>query len=356
MAAKETPTRELLLRVLKKALVAVDVSGITGIEQTKDFAFNDGVVVAYNDRVSISVPCPESKGLSLTCKAARLYGALQKVEEDELTLTTDENGDLTVKTDTTDMMVKSEPLEGDMSELLEGLALEKLKKKDWITLPGDFDQAVNMCLFSASKDVANVAYNCLHVSTDQVVSTDSWRISQYKFSTPAAEMDFLVPVRTAKELIGRELAEVQVGETRAWAHFRAADGVVFSVRILEIDFPDVEEFFQVAGKTISLPDGIGKGLFASLDFAEGVHQEDRVVTLQFEKGAVICVGKDDGGTIKRKVLAPGMLPPDNFKELVINPVFFLEICKNTTTMKVNKEGSRVLFKSGEFSHVMNLPE
>ncbi len=348
----EVSARNLLLRVLAKTKAAVDASGSTGIVQAQDFVFTGNRVVAYNDRLSISSPLPEDTGLLLTVKADRLYKTLQKLPEEDLEFGLGSEDNLSITSKSTKALIKAESLQGDLAELLDSLDLDGLKEKGWQDLPEGFDDAISLCLFSASPDEANVAYNCLRMLEDKIVSTDNWRISQYKFPAPAAPLDYLVPSAFAKELVGRGLVQVQAG--RAWAHFRDGDGLVLSVRTVDAPFPDCDKFFEVAGKTVELPAGIVKALDAVMVYAPGTEDEDRVAELHFKKGKVVCVAEDGAGRIERMVAAPGMQPPP-VNVLSINPVFFMTILEHVATMKVAKSGDRVLFKAGNFSHVMNLP-
>lgn len=366
----------VLLTVLDKARAAVDATGALDIDQAQDFIFMGDRVVAYNGHISISAPMPEDTGLALTVKAKKLYHILKNIPEDDLELGFGKDDNLLVTSESTKATIKADPLAGDLAELLDSLNLDALKEKDWQDLPEGFDDAIKLCLFSAGKDPANVAYNCLHMLTEQLVSTDNLRISRYVFLQPKAEMDFLMPIKAAEELVRHKVGQFNQGE--AWAHFRGSDGLVFSARIKNEDFPDCDEFFEFSGKTIELPPELSKALSAVLVFAPGEVDEDRVAQLHFKKGNVVCVAETwdskpwyeiyDGkvackgepikifmGRIERTVPAPGMQPPPNLTKLRINPVFFMEILQHVTTMKVGKGGTRVLFKAGNFAHVMNLP-
>ena len=86
---------------------------------------------------------------------------------------------------------------------------------------------------------------------DKIVSTDNWRISQYEFPKPKANMDFLLPKASAKELVGHKVGQVQQGEN--WVHFRNRDGLVFSARTIAVDFPECDRFFKLKGETVELP-------------------------------------------------------------------------------------------------------
>ncbi len=349
----ELSTRELLLHVLQSAIAAVDTSGATGIDQAQDFVFLDDQVITYNGLISISAPLPEDSGLSLSVKADRIYKTLQKMPDKDLEFGLGDDDNLLVTSKSTKVLLKSEPLEGDLAELLGSLNLNSLKEEDWESLPEGFDEGIALCLFGASMDKANVAYNCLRVQDHQISSTDNFRISRYTFPKAMAHMSFLVPCAHVKELTTRGLVEVQMQGT--WVHFRDSKGLVFSARTIDVDFPEVDKFFGMPGKSTKLPSEIVKALDAVTVFSPGDLVEDKVAELHFKKGKVVCIAEDGKGRIERTVAMPDAEPP-NISMLPINPVFFMEILKHTTTMKVAKGGERVLFKAGAFEHVMNLPE
>lgn len=349
----EGSMRELLLRVLAKTKAAVDITGVSKVEQAQDFVFNGNRVVAYNDRISISAPLPEDAG-QFTVDANRLYQTLQKLPDEELEWGVDGDGQMVIVSKTTKATLKAEPLEGHLAELLESLALESLEEHGWKTLPEGFDEAINLCMFSASTDEANAAYNCLHFLTGQIVTTDNWRVSRYLFPQPKAKMDFLVRLTQAEELVGRGLNQIQV--CQGWVHFRSKDGLVFSTRTMDVPFPECDLFFELSGKTITMPEGIVKALEAVEVFAPGQVNEKRKAELHFYKGKVVCVAEDGGGKIERTIAAPGMEPPPSIAKLTINPIFMMAILQSVATMKVAKGGRRVMFTAGNFAHVMNLPK
>ena len=131
--------------------------------------------------------------------------------------------------------------------------------------------------------------------------------------------------------------------------------MVFSARTIVVPFPECDKFFRLAGETVELPPALAEVLRATLVYAPGEYDEGRRAELHLKKDEVVCVAENNGERIEHTVPAPGMRPPPNIPKLHINPVFFRAILQRVTKMKVGKGGTRVLFRAGNFSHVMDLP-
>lgn len=348
-------SRQDFLSVLNKARVAVDQKGLIGLEQAQHFIIRDDRVITYNDRIAVSAPIGAKLGMELTVQADDLYKVLSDIPEEFVQMELDEDENLLVSSATTKSGMASMPLEGELLELVDSLKLDKLKRKDWQDLPKNFIEAIKLCGFSVSKDAANVAYSSIFVDNDGmgdgvVYSTDKWRISRYSFDEGAA-MTFLLPYDAAKELIKYSVVEIQ--QKGAWAHFRDKDGLVFSVRTVDVDFPDCEKYFEVKGEKMKLPSGLVKALEQILVFAPGEDLELREAEITFRKGKITIRSQNDRGWIERKITVPGLNVPKNMPSLVINPVFFVDILKHSTTMITGE--NRALFSAGNFEHVMVLP-
>lgn len=347
--------RSMLLDVLTKVKAAVDKSGSTGIEQAQHFIIDDNRVMAYNDRISISAPLKRKTGLHLTVQAEDLFKVVSDIAEDVIELSEDENGNLVVSSSSTNAWLSSLPLEGDLLDLVKSLKLDKIKEGDWQNIPEDFIEGLKLCGFSVSKDAANVAYSSIYVDSDgmgdaKIYSTDNFRISRYMFDTCDAAVTFLMQFESTQELSKYEFNQIQ--QSGAWVHFRGEDGLTFSARTVNADFPDCSKFFKVKGEKIKLPPEIAPALKQSLVFSPGEDVEQRSAYLQIKNNQVIVKSENSRGGIERSVSVPG-LKVKGFPKLQINPNFFLDILQRATSMTVSE--NRALFSSGNFEHVMVLP-
>lgn len=351
--------RVALLNVLKKVMAAVDKSGSTGIEQAQHFIINNDRVMAYNDLISISSPLKVETGIYLTVQAEDLFKVISDIAEDYVELIEDEKGNLIVSSTSTTAGMSSLPLEGDLLDLVKSLKLDKIKEKDWQDIPEDFIEGLKLCSFSVSKDAANIAYSSIYVDSDgmgdaRIYSTDNFRISRYKFDNCSAAMTFLMPFKCVQELVRYEFEQVvQQPQPGVWVHFRDPDGLTFSARTANADFPDCNSFLKVKGEKIILPPEIAPALKQSLVFSPGEDVEQHSAYLLFENNRVIVKSENQRGWIERSVSVPKLKMPKGFPRLQINPNFFLDILQRATTMVISE--NRALFSSGNFDHVMVLP-
>jgi len=347
-----TIERELLIKVLSEAKGAVDIHGATGIEQAQHFIFADDRVLAYNDRIAISAPLPHKTGLRLTVPALDLHKILGDIAEDEVSLQMGEDGELAVSSTTTHAGLSTSALEGHLLELITSLKLDELG--NWHKLPKDFIKGVKLCAFVLSRDKANIAFSSVRVFPDRLLATDSWRISRYTWEEgkDAADddLDFTLPHDSVMEIGKHDLAFfINKG---GWVHFKNKEGLVFSARTVDIKFPDCDQYLKLQGETINLPPGLAIALQSILVFSPGNQADEREAVIVFGKGKVTCKSRNDRGWIERSVYMPGLKAPQNIPSIQVNPMFFLDVLKQTTSMAVGE--SRVKFVAGTFEHIMNL--
>ncbi len=344
-----------LLRAAELVRGAADLRGTSGMEQARYFVLKDDRLIAYNDRISISAPLGVSTGVELMVRADDLLRVFTDIPDEFVELSMlDDDGYLSITSATTDAGLATLPLEGQLLDLIKSMKLDGLKNAGWQDLPTGFINGIKLCAFSASKDTANVARHYINIDCPGkgkkgvAYSTDNWRISRCTFKD-GGKFKFLIPRDAALELIKHEVTLAQ--QSGEWVHFRDDTGLIFSMRTIDVDFPDVDKFFGVRGETIQLPIGLGDAIRAVVLFAPDTDDAQREANMYMQKVKVIVHAQNDRGWIKRTISVSGLQA--SRAKIIINPIFFIDILRHATTMTMGENDA--LLVSGPFPHVMKLP-
>jgi len=309
------------------------------IDQADHFLFTETEIISYNDRFSIRTPFQSSEKFSVP--GQEFLNLIVNLKTDTFDLSVEENQVLVSAGNTRSGI---NIYRGGLFDIVEDMFTGK---ETWKKLSSDFNEAVFLCMFSISKDVSRGWMSCLVVDKGKVLSSDDLRISQYNLKTPL-DSTFLIPLSSTVEL--SKLPVIEFSLNPSWIHFRTKDGVVFSSRLVLVDVPSADDYFNVTGDTLTLPDGLKEAVEGVSIFAEGEFDMDKRIEVFVQDGKVVCRGEKERGWIEKDVL---------FKykgkklEFLVNPIFFSQILSKSTKIIVSKDAA--LFESGPFRHLMSLP-
>ena len=256
------------------------------IEQSTSFAFVGDRVVTYNDEISISHPV---KGLNVkgAIKAQTLYSFLSKIRREEIDVEWEENQ---VK------ITAGRAKAGLVFEAEVKLPIEEVGAiGDWKPLPEDFLEAMRFCHPCCSKDMSRPILTCVHVSDKKVQASDSYQIIEYRLEKKMPIKGFLLPASAVRELIKYNVKEIAEGE--GWVHFRSEEGTIFSSRIFEGNFPDIEKFLEFDGVDIPFPSNAIQALDRAKVFTKSDFAGDDLATVDVEvsDGKIKLSAKDESG-------------------------------------------------------------
>jgi len=221
----------------------------------------------------------------------------------------------------------------------------------WNNVSKEFNTGLNLCKFSTSKDLTKPALSCVFVNQNTILSSDNFRISKWEMEDGFSET-FLIPSNAANILSGFEITNYSI--KGSWIHFKTKEDTIISCLSVSADFPDVEEFFDVKGSSLILPEG-SKDLITdvSIMLDEDFKQDQFIDILFSEKDNVVYFsGAGNLGNFKKAVQSKTKIKKDfNIK---INPDFLTAILNKETKITVNEDLTRALFKRENFSHIISL--
>jgi len=340
--AKEN--RKSFLECIEK--IKPGVSDKVFLDQSDHVVFLGGRVYSYNDEISVSAPLSLSGAtIEGAVVAKELHGILKRM-----------------KGETVEILLKEDELILSSGKFRSGLKfnrdlrlpLEMYQEEEdweWTSLPSDFLQAVSFVQFSVSRDPSYPILNCIYVHEDCADATDNYRIIRYrtkkKISTP-----FLLPGHVVRDMKNGDFREVCVHDS--WVHLRAEDGLIFSARTFEAEYPDITPFLRGPGEEakgrLILPRKIADMIERSSVFFSSTDSKfDREVEVEVEKGKFILKGKSEAGWSEEEANVRYEGVPVSFR---INPDFLSEISNEIRECVVGER--TILFEGDNWTHVIAL--
>ncbi len=336
------------IKVLKSELIkALEVvkPGLANkelIEQATSFAFMGDRVVTYNDEISISHPVPD---LDITgaVKAEELYQLLGKLKTDEVTFEVAEN-----EVRITSGRAKA----GIVLQQEIRLPLEELGSFDkWKRVPKNLKEAFKFTMFSAAKDMSRPVLTCLNVTDEYVESCDNLRLTRYQLNGALPVDGFLIPASSVRDLIRYDFSAIAA--TEGWVHFKTKEGTVFSTRIFEDQYPNVEHLLDMEGESFELPKGLDDVLKRAEVFAKRPNILDEQVVVRLTPKELSIRSEDTTGWFEEKLaLDKGAAAPSKEVEFAINPGSLNDMYKRQPACELAPD--RMKFAGEGWEHVVAL--
>lgn len=331
--------KELLkvMQLLRPGIAKKDI-----IETFVHYIFTGTDIVTFNDEIGISHPFKTD--FKCSARAEELLKTVSGIKEETLEISVTD----------TQMDIKSAGTRASLAitsvenawQLVAALDLNSVAE-NLKPLPENFIRGAYLCMFSASKDMTKGKFTCVYVADSNLYSSDGIRISKYKLPSPVGAIT-LIPARNIEELVKFPITKFHL--TNSWCHFGTDDGVIFSSRVMEGEFPDLDSYFEMEGQRVRLPAEL-QNLVKSVSFmTDGKVDKDKKVHLTISKNKITCKGeKNQIGYIERDL--DFEYAQEGFS-ITINPVFLNEVLEKATIMKVTENVA--LFVSGAFKHLMSL--
>ena len=261
------------------------------IEQVTSFAFINGMVVTYNDRISIAHPVP---GLELegAVVADNLYKFLSKIKDEEIELEVEGN----------EIIITSGRSKAGLtlqSEIKLPLKRELETKAKWKDLPENFVEGMKFVMSACSKDMSMPIYTAVHVNKEGYVEgTDRYRIAHFELSSEMPVETFLLPATSAVEVV--KLQPTKIAEGGGWMHFQTEEGTIISCRIYAEEFPSSKAFLKMEGAKLILPKTVEEVLDRAMIFAKRDHLLDESVDITVSNNRLKVSAKAEAGWFKEE--------------------------------------------------------
>ena len=309
------------------------------LEQSTHFVFKDGRVYTFNDEVAVSVKSGFELDFEGAVPSKELLSFLNKTKEETLRIR-EKSGEL--------LFIGKRTQMGLFMESTISLPVDEVKiPKTFSPIPKNFLDAVSFCLFSAGSDSATPALMCIHVAETFVETCDGFRMTRKALCSPMPIKMGLIPASSA-----RFFSEYKIDKCAAnkgWVHFKEDSGLVFSCRVEELEFPNMEPFLKVKGDKVVIPESVVDNLERCAIFSKSDHEYQRTVEITFQEGKMIIYGDGEFGWIKEKVDVDYTGPSLNF---IVSPKHLKDIL--TTKQTVTVGDGHLKFHGEDFDHVICL--
>ena len=216
-----------LLDSLKACMPGIE-TGSAVLQGADSFVFHDGKIFTYNDSISVTVPIKNDglleEGLEGCVKAEEFFKIISKFPADEIKFSVTEKGTWLLKCG----KAKAEMalLNFDFQTRLKNIAPEK---DAWIDLSDDFVFGIGTCKMSVNKTQLSGVY----FEGQDIISTDGNQMNCYTMKETELPK-FWISDNSANELLKlKKLVSMQLQGT--WAHFKAEDETMFSIKTLQAD-------------------------------------------------------------------------------------------------------------------------
>jgi hypothetical protein len=331
--------RRMERKKLLNALIAVKpgVANKEIVESMTYFYFSGSHVISYNDIISIQYPLDTE--FSTFVKADDLFKFISKVKSEQLQFDLEEPV-LKIKA----KKVQSSFATIEDNDIAKRVAVIKksVEKCTFKSLPEDFETAVKLCSFVASRNESDQTLTCISIKGENVYSTDNVRLSHSVMKSKMPDM--LLKASEIKSLL--EVYPTKYSVTDAWIHFKSADDCVFSIRRVKGEFPDLSKFMKFKGVDIKLPSSILDGLDLAAIFMDSTEPS---VQISLKRGMCRIFKDGEGGTVDYREKLSYTGKPVEFN---INPEFLKEMLAYTTDITVSDDKAKL--HSGSFTMVTAL--
>ena len=323
------------LSIVKPGLSNKDI-----IEQATKFVFMEGKLVTFNDEISIQHPL-EELDFTGAVNSDELYKLVSRLKTEETEINHKDN----------ELVFKAGRIKAGIILHKEiNLPLEEIDEKqgEWKKLPKDFTQGLKFVVGSCSSDMSSQIITCVNITGNTVSGSDRFRIARYEFKKDLP-FETLIPAKTVKDLINFKPALVAKG-SGGWLHFKDAQDVVFSCRILNEKYPNCDFLFEMKKpRVVALPPSLPEILERVTIFTDGDTQLDERVSVSFLKNKMVVESSSAVGWIKE---TEKIEYSDKDLDFIISPYLFRDIVKNNNTMKVTKD--KVMFEDKNWKYVAAL--
>jgi len=324
--------REKLVEACKAVMSGVVEKEI--IPQSSNFIFQNDRIYSFNDEIAVSHPF--EVGFEGAVPAKEFLAFISKVKSEQITLKLDKNELLLVG-----------------SKAKAGLRLEGISltlgdidtPNKWIELPAEFNNAISFCLFSACTDDSKPILQNIHVKGGYVESCDNYRITRYDMGRTASKSfqdELLIPAKAAKDIVSQK--PIELGITDGWLHFRNDNGVTFSCRIVDAEYPDFAQFLECTGEEFEFPTTLSEVLGRADVMSDG-----KKVTVILENDLMTISTENQSGWFEESIEIKYKGKDCEFEIL---PLFLKSIVKHKGKVVLSEQV--LMFDNDNFKHIVKL--
>jgi len=336
-----------LLQIVSQLMVAVERKAL--VSQYDHVVFHDKALSTFNGKIFISHPIESDLDCSVV--AEDLVNVLRTIDSEEITLKLKDNV-LNISSDDVGADLSTEVYEDSVVKTIKSMNIGGMNWAKAPKAPKDLIQGIANCKFSVSKDVSCYENTgCVHIVGNVIESSDGYRATEYLMNGDMEEM--LIPVSSAVSL--GDFQPVSYIKSNGWCHFRDTNDVIFSVAIIEGEFPNLSKIFEetVPEVTITVPIQITNILSEFSKLSSGESDIFKFMNIIIGNGKIVCKTSKQGCTVTKKIDFPDAKESVDF---TISPTLLSSVLSKTNVIGINRTNNLAVFSSENFTHVITLPQ
>lgn len=324
--------RNALIDLLTKVMPGLATKEV--VELSTSFIFSGGELITFNDDIHVAAKLPDELAEldGIAVEALPLYNLLRSVDLDTVEIKVLKN----------ELRISGKGFKAGVRrrEVEEPPKIKRPKKMTKLK-PG-FIEAVQDCMLSAGTDASRPLLTCIHCTPERVESCDNFRLTIFPMRTGLKE-EILLPSRYVKILGSYQLAKA--GTTSGFLHFETKDGVLFSCRTFDGEYPELDGVCEGGGEKFKVPRKLLDVLDAAGVFLAFQHKDDAEILVAIEDKKIKVRSTSEAGWYEGTCPIKYKGDPVNFR---INPYMLKAVLDQEGTTKIGE--SSVIFETAEFFH------
>lgn len=337
----------------RQALLSKLESTMPGLADKKDFiesylhfSFNKDKIVTFNE--SVAVTAPIETDLVCSIPASAFHSLVKKINDETIQMEIKDN-QLHIQANKTKAAINIVQ-DDTIPKAISAIGIEP--DSTWFPLPSNFQDAILQCGISVDETQLLPWMTTLNIKGNRVLSTDSYRISQYLMNDTIEDSfheETHIPFSSITGAIGIDFKEYFI--TKNWFHMRTEDGLTYSAKLVEIeDVPDMEKYFTLTGDDFILPEDSARVIDLVAVLSEDDKKSVRWVKIAITTNTVTFKCEKQGvGWVEKELLMEYSGLPINF---YLNPQAAATILKKTR--KITVTDKFCIFDHDNFKHIIAL--
>jgi DNA polymerase III sliding clamp (beta) subunit (PCNA family) len=308
------------------------------IEQSNTFGFHNGKIVTYND--SISIQAPTELNINGAVNSQKFYSTISKLKSDK-------EGNIEINIEDGKLIFKSKKanaglvFQSDMKLPIDEINLSG----KWRNIPDNFLDGVKICSPSVSKDFSKPVITCINIDKNCFRAGDGFRLTKYNLSKKTT-IKCSIPSSSLLQLLKYDITQYM--QTNNWMHFTTADNVLFSCRLINDNYPDVDHLFNVRGEELIFPDGTTEVIQKADIFSTNEIADDSSINVTIKNKKLIIKGENQLGWYEEKL----KIKSDLDISFDVNPKVLTDILKNLKKCIIDIKSNKILFVNDTWQHII----
>jgi DNA polymerase III sliding clamp (beta) subunit (PCNA family) len=324
-------------------LLSNGLPGRTVVHSAQEFFFLNGEIITFNDEICLKIPYEEIKWEG-SIPAEEFMSVLNSCDSKEITISF---------VDKENVKITSPGVKAELTTTLNNPILESIRSiptpRRWKKLPKDeFMNVLKICGTSISKDITQGFLTCISIQQDKVFSSDDLRITFATLPQEICSKQILLPWRVLSNLLSYNPTEMAVQVN--WAFFKTEEGILFSSRILQEDFPNPEGFFDMDDPiTIYFPKNLSE-IIATIEVFSKKEMTNNLKKIEIKVAGneIMFKASSSKGFVEKSLSLEYEGEPFSF---ILNPDFLTDMSSYCESFDVSLSQNKVLFKGENFKHI-----